>query len=162
MRARRDGTFALAAGRPQVPGCDEAEAGGAVGGHGGLVQRDDLVAEVQRAVQAGAQLLHHAHDAHARHLLDHGRRGVQLPEDDLAGVGGREKNGSEEKQEAGMLFNCEDSRVLCQKRQLHTWFDIFGTSQCHKTAPVTFLIYQHRILDSNHCLSSSPSVCFCP
>lgn len=86
--ARRDGTFTLAGCRPQVPGRDKAEAGGAVRGHGGPVQRDDLIAKVQRAVQAGAQLLHDAHDAHARHLLDHSRRGVQLPKDDLMGWGG--------------------------------------------------------------------------
>lgn len=62
---------------------DEAEAGRAIGGHGRPVQADDLVAEAQRAVHAGAQLFDHAHDAHARHFLDDRRRRVELAEDHL-------------------------------------------------------------------------------
>lgn len=66
-----------------MSGCDEAEASRAVGGHGALIQGDDLITEVQRAVQARTQLLHNPHDPDPRHLLDHCRRGVQLTEDDL-------------------------------------------------------------------------------
>lgn len=76
-------TFTLAGSGPQVSGCDEAEASRAVGGHGALIQGDDLVTEVQRAVQACTQLLHNPHNPYPRHLLDHCHRGVQLMEDDL-------------------------------------------------------------------------------
>lgn len=76
-------TFTLAGRGPQVSGCDEAEASRAVGGHGALIQGDDLVTEVQWAVQARTQLLHNPHDPYPRHLLDHCHRGVQLTEDDL-------------------------------------------------------------------------------
>lgn len=76
-------TVALAGGSPLVARRNEAEASCAESGHGALVQGDDLVAEAQRAVQPGAQLLHHTQDADTRHLLDHGCRGVQLTEDNL-------------------------------------------------------------------------------
>lgn len=76
-------TFALAGCSSQVSRGNEAEASRAVSGHGGLIQGDDLIAEVQRAVQTRTQLLHHPHDPNPRHLLDHSCRGVQLAEDDL-------------------------------------------------------------------------------
>lgn len=83
MSRRNRRTFALAGRRPQVPRRDEAEARRAVGGHGVFIQGDDLVAEVQRAVEPRAQLLHHPHQTHAGHLLDHSRGGVELTEDHL-------------------------------------------------------------------------------
>lgn len=76
-------TVTLARGRPHVPRRDKAEAGGAVCGHGGFIQGDDLVAEVQWAIQTHTQLLNHTHDADPDHVLDHSRRGVKLAEDNL-------------------------------------------------------------------------------
>lgn len=76
-------TFTLAGCRSQVSWGDEAEPCCAVSGHGGLIQRDDLVAEVQWAVETRTQFLDHSNDPDTRHLLNHSCRGVQLTEDDL-------------------------------------------------------------------------------
>lgn len=79
-------TFTLAGCSPQVSWRNEAEASCAVSGHGGLIQGDDLVAEVQWAVQARTQLLHHLHDPNSCHLLNYRCRGVQLTEDNLRAI----------------------------------------------------------------------------